>query len=87
MNRRSLLLGLGAALAAPAIVKAENLMKIAAVRQDILIERVEVDLFFAPPVVALNEHNLEKALIAMRNCLRVFRDNNPLPDYDNYLQI
>ena len=54
-------------------------MKIAAVRQDILIERVEVDLFFTPPVVALNERNLEKALIAMRNCLRAFRDNNPSP--------
>ena len=36
MNRRSLLLGLGAALAAPAIVKAENLMKIAALREDIV---------------------------------------------------
>lgn len=32
MDRRALLLGMGAALAAPAIVKAESLMKIAAVR-------------------------------------------------------
>lgn len=37
MNRRSLLLGLGSALAAPAIVKAENLMKIAALREDIVV--------------------------------------------------
>ena len=35
MNRRSLLIGIGSALAAPAIVKAENLMKIAAVRQSV----------------------------------------------------
>ncbi len=37
MNRRSLLLGLGATLAAPSIVKAESLMKIAAVRQPIML--------------------------------------------------
>lgn len=58
MNRRSLLLGLGAALAAPAIVKAENLMKIAAVRQAVSpiilsmdvggIEFVTVNIFDGP---------------------------------------
>lgn len=46
MNRRSLLLGLGAALAAPAIVKAESLMKIAALREDIVVEEIKYDLYF-----------------------------------------
>lgn len=34
MERRSFLLGLGATLAAPAIVRAESLMKVAKLRQD-----------------------------------------------------
>ena len=36
MRRRAFLTGLATALAAPAIVKAENLMKIAAVRENVL---------------------------------------------------
>ena len=35
MHRRGLLLGLGAALAMPAIVKAESLMKVAALRSEV----------------------------------------------------
>jgi len=35
MNRRSLLLGMGAVLAAPAVVKAESLMKTARLREDV----------------------------------------------------
>ena len=35
MNRRGLLLGLGAALAAPAIVRAESLMQIAVLRETV----------------------------------------------------
>jgi len=34
MNRRSLFLGVAAALAAPAVVRAESLMKVAALRAD-----------------------------------------------------
>jgi hypothetical protein len=37
MDRRSLLLGVGAALAAPAVVRAESLMKVATVRRDVSI--------------------------------------------------
>lgn len=36
MKRRSLLLGLGAALAAPAIVRAESIMRVASLRQTTL---------------------------------------------------
>jgi hypothetical protein len=35
MNRRSLLLGLGAVLGAPAVVRAESLMKIAVLRETV----------------------------------------------------
>lgn len=38
MNRRSLLLGLGGALAAPAIVRAETLMKLWVPKQELLTE-------------------------------------------------
>lgn len=62
MNRRSLILGIGATLAAPAIVRAESLMKIAAVRQTVPMTAVEIvlrqaktsiitDLMFPPLVV------------------------------------
>lgn len=47
MKRRSLLLGLGAALAAPAVVKAENLMRVASLRQSLVFN----DTVIVPPGV------------------------------------
>lgn len=47
MNRRSILIGIGAALATPAIVRAESLMKIAKLqpmRQTTLLELMEAHL-------------------------------------------
>lgn len=35
MNRRSLLLGIGAAIAAPAVVRADSIMKIAVLRDSV----------------------------------------------------
>lgn len=45
-NRRSFLLGIGAALAAPAIVRAESLMKVAVLRETVppLLLEAEVSL-------------------------------------------
>ncbi len=37
MNRRSLLLGFGATLAAPAVVRAESLMKIIVPKRDLIV--------------------------------------------------
>jgi hypothetical protein len=46
-SRRGFLIGIGAALAAPAIVKAESLMKIAALRES-LNEHTITKLFIGP---------------------------------------
>lgn len=39
-NRRAFLLGLGSALAAPAVVKAESLMRIAALRESVNLNTI-----------------------------------------------
>lgn len=58
-SRRAFLLGIGAALAAPAIVKAESLMKIAAMRESVapLLPYPP-----APPILLFTKEMLDRVM-------------------------